>query len=252
MARAILNSKAGGKESASVESSAQALAASAEKELYSAWDFAGAERDFRRALELDPNLAKAHGNYAWYLQLAGRRDEGFAELRRAKEADPLNPLWPSWLAWQYWWYGEQYDKALEEARRSLEIDPDFAWALYVLGAVYAQQGMFDEAIVAHRRAAEKSPAARWGIGHTYALAGRSDEARRIAAELEKNPTPIDTWGLAQIYAAFGEKDTAIGWLEKGFEVRFGWMPWMEHEPLFAPLRGESGFRDLVRRLNLPR
>ncbi len=159
MAEGSTQSKATAITPDSGETSAQAQETLAETKLYSTWDFRGAEQEFRRALELDPNLAKAHGNYAWYLQLVGRREEGFAELKRAKEADPANPLWPSWLAWQYWWYGEPYEKALEEARKSLELNPDFPWGLYVLGAVYAQQGMFEEAIAAHRKAAEESPAA---------------------------------------------------------------------------------------------
>jgi len=222
----------------------------AEIKLYSDWDFAGAEQDFRRALELNPSLPEAHAHYAWYLQLVGHMDESLAEMRRAQEVDPLAPLWPAWQGWMYWW-GGQYEEAIAEARKSLELNPDFPWGLYVLGAVYAQKGMYEEAIAAHEKAAAASRAVRWGLGHTYALAGRKDEARKVAAELEKKPTPMDTWGLAEIYTALGQKDEAIGWLEEGFKLRFSWMPWIGRNPALAPLRGDPRFRDLLRRLDLP-
>lgn len=232
------------------ETLAETQEALAEIKLYSAWDFAGAEQDLRRALELNPSLPDAHAHYAWYLQLAGRIDDALAEMRRAQEVDPLNPLWPAWLGWQYWEAG-QLDEAIGEARKSLELNPDFPWGLYVLGAAYAQKGMYEEAMAAHEKAGAVSPAVRWPLGHTYALAGRKHEARKVAAELEKKPTPMNAWGLAEIYTALGEKDQAFRWLEAGFKLRFSWMPWIGIERPFEPLRSDPRFQALLRQMNLP-
>ena len=222
----------------------------AEIKLYSDWDFAGLEQDFQRALELNPSLAQAHAHYSWYLQLVGRNNEAYAEMKRAVEVDPLTPLWSAWLGWQYWEVG-QTDEAIEEARKSLELNPDSPWGLHVLGGVYAENGMYEEAIAAHQKMAAADPTLRWSLGHTYALAGRGDEARKIAAELENEPEPMDLWGLAQIYTALGEKDEAFRWLEAGFDSRFSWMPWIERAAALAPLRDDPRFQDLQRRLNLP-
>ncbi len=233
------------------ETLAETEEALGEIKLYSDWDWAGAEQAFQSALALNPSLPDAHAHYSWYLQLAGRRDDAYAEMKRAMEVDPLTPLWSAWLGWQYWEAG-QHEAAIAAARKSLELNPDFPWGLYVLGAAYAQKGMLEEAIAAHRKAAAASPAVKWGLGHTYALAGRRDEARTIAAELKKKPTPMNAWGLAEIYAALGEKDEAFRWLEAGFKLRFSWMPWIEKEPAFAPLRDDPRFQELVRRMNLPK
>ncbi len=232
------------------ETLAETHEAFAEIKLYSDWDFAGAEQDFRRALELNPSLPEAHAHYAWYLQLIGRLDDALPEMRRAQEVDPLAPLWPAWQGWLYWWAG-RYEEAIAEARKSVELNPDFPWGLYVLGGVYAQKGMYEEAIAAHQKAAAASRAVRWGLGHTYALAGRRDEARKVAAELEKEPTPMNAWGLAEIYTALGEKDEAFRWLETGFKLRFSWMPWIERNPAFEPLRDDATFQEMVHRLELP-
>ena len=229
---------------------AEAHVALGEIKLLSDWDdWAGAGQAFRRALELNPNLAEAHRNYSWYLLLTSK-EEALVEMRRAIELDPLTPLWTSDLAAQYRWLG-QYEKAIEEAKKSLELDPDFGQSLNVLGAVYADKGMYKEAIAVHQRLAAVRPAYGWCLARTYALAGRREEARKIAVELGKKPVPIYCWGLAQVYAALGDKDEAIRWLEQGYKIRFSFMPWIRQTPALAPLRSDPRFQDLVRRMNLP-
>jgi TolB-like protein/tRNA A-37 threonylcarbamoyl transferase component Bud32/Flp pilus assembly protein TadD len=229
---------------------AEAHEALAEIKLYQDWDWAGAEQEFRRALALNPSLPEAHTHYGWYLQLFGRIDEGLAEEKRAREVDPLTPIYTAWLAWQYWEAG-RHEEAIKEAQKSLELNPDFPWGLYVLGGVYAQKGMYAEAIAAHQKAAAVRPALRWALGVTYALAGRGDEARKLAAELKKKVTPMDAWGLAEVYAALGENDEAFRWLEAAYISRFSFIPWISrHRPL-EPLRSDSRFPDQLRRMNLP-
>ena len=93
---------------------------------------------------------------------------------------------------------------------------------------------------------------KWALGHTSALAGKREEALRIAAELEKDPTPMNAWGLAVIYTALGDKDAAFKWLEEGFRMRFSWMPWIEQEIVYASLRSDPRFENLERRIGIPK
>jgi serine/threonine-protein kinase len=235
--------------------------AEAEQKLYSDWDFPGAEKAFRRALELNPGLPDAHAHYAWLLQLYGKREEEWAEAKRAVELDPLTPVWSAWLGWQY--LGIRNDEAILWAKKSLELNPDFPYGLLVLGSAYAEQKKFDEAIAVHTKAAAASQSVTWALGYTYALAGRREEALKIAADLEKKPTPMNTWGLALIHTALGDKDAAFRWLEEGFRTRFSWMPWIdEWMPWidegpslggdgFSPLRSDPRYRDLKRRIGIP-
>jgi tetratricopeptide (TPR) repeat protein len=156
--------------------------------------------------------------------------------------------------WQYWWTG-QPDKAIEEARKSLELDSSFNQGLAVLGDVYAEKGMYAEAIAAHEKLAATDHVWRWPLARTYALAGRKDEARRTLAKfLGEKPNPTDvfsSWFLAAIYAALGEKDEAFRWLEVAYKDRHSFMPWLRDNPEYAPLRGDPRFQDLVRRMNAP-
>jgi tetratricopeptide (TPR) repeat protein len=223
--------------------------------LYSDWDYAGAEKDLRRAMELNPSIGEAHRDYSWYLFLIGRRDEALAEMKRAQEVEPLTPLFAADRGWQYWW-GGQNDKAIEEARKALELDPNFNEGLYVLGSVYAEKGMYAEAIAAHQKAGAVDPDWRWGLARIYARAGRKDEARRTLAKfLGEKPKPTGAWAgwfLAEIYATLGEKDEAFRWLEACYKERHSFLPWLTDNPAYAPLRSDPRFQDLVRRMNLPR
>jgi tetratricopeptide (TPR) repeat protein len=176
-------------------------------------------------------------------------------MKRAREVEPLTPIFAADLGWQYYWEG-QYDKAIEEARKSLELDPTFNQGLVVLGYVYAEKGMYAEAIAAHEKLAATDHTWRWPLARTYAQAGRKDEARRVLAKfLGEKPKPTDAfsgWFLAEIYIALGEKDEAFRWLEAAYKDRHSLLPWLTDNPVYAPLRSDPRFQDLVRRMNLPR
>jgi len=230
---------------------AEAHAALAQIKFYGDWDWAGAEQAYQRALKLNSSLALTRAHYSFYLQLFGRTGEALAQMRRVQETDPLTPLWPAWQGWQYWWAG-QYEEAIDEARKSLELDSNFAVGLYVLGNAYAEKGMYEEAIEAHQRAGLLSRAWKSALGRTYAMAGRQDEARLVLAELEADHTLWDTWFIAQIHAVLGEKDEAFRWLEAGCEPpHHPYVPWIKHSPAFKPLHDDPRFDDLLRRLNFP-
>jgi eukaryotic-like serine/threonine-protein kinase len=222
--------------------------------LCSDWDFDGAKADFERALALNPSLGEAHQEYSWYLFLNGHRDEALAEMKRAQEVDPLTPQIAADRGWQYWWMGQQ-DKAIEEARKSLELDPSFNEALHVLGSAFAEKGMFQEAIAAHQKLASVDPDWRWSLPRTLALAGRTDESRKLLARIVKEkPEPTGGWAgwfLAEDYAALGEMDEAFKWLEAAYRERQSFLPWIRDNPAFAPLRADPRFADIERRLGLP-
>jgi tetratricopeptide (TPR) repeat protein len=140
---------------------------------------------------------------------------------------------------------------MDEVRKAVELNPSLPWGNYVLGRIYEARQQYPEAIEAQRKASAANPELAWGLAHTLALAGQTKEARKIADDLKKHPTPLQMWGLGQIYTALGEKDEALRWLEAAFEARWNWMPWILKERAYAPLREDPRFRDLVRRINPP-
>jgi TolB-like protein/Flp pilus assembly protein TadD len=232
------------------ETLAEAHGALAEIKLYRDWDWGGAERAFRRALELNSSLAPAHAHYAWYLNLMGRQEEAIAEMKRAQQVDPLTPLWIAWQGDLNWGVGD-YEAAIPLAKQTLDLDPDFAWGFLTLGIAYAGTGRYEEAIAAHRKAAAANPEWSWSLGQTLALAGRTDEARKIVADLERANTPMAAFGLVLVYTALGDKDKALRWAEATYRYRHPWTPWFSITPMLEPLWDDARFHDLLRRLNLP-
>jgi tetratricopeptide (TPR) repeat protein len=146
--------------------------------LYQLWEFDKAEKHLLRALELNPNLAMAHYHYSWALFLWGRMEEAIAEHKLAQKYDPFNPLQTAWLAALYC-YDDQYEKAINTALESFEIQKDYVVGHYVLGATYLKMGKMDEAIAAHQKLAELMPDWSWQLGLTYAEAGQYEEAKNL-------------------------------------------------------------------------
>ncbi len=228
---------------------AEAHAALADVKLYYEWDWAGAEEAFRRANELNPNLAMNHYHYAWYLALFGRLDEAIEQHTLARELDPFRPLHSVWLGHLYNFIG-QYDEAASEALAALEHFPDHAVGLLVLGIAYANKGMYEDAIALHEKVVTINSSWKWALGRTYADAGREEDAQRILAELEEEEvTPWNALGLAIVNSALGEYDEAYRWL--AYEPPHAWLPWTTIDPLLTVPRDDPRFSDLLRRLNLP-
>ena len=173
-----------------------------------------------------------------------------AEMRKVQESDPLMPLWPAYLGWLYLW-AEHYDEALIEVDKTLELALDFPMALYIKGCALAGNKMYEQAIELHEKAGQLSAEWKCGLAHTYALAGRLDEARDALAELEADYSPWDIWFIAVIYAALGEKDQVFKWLEKAYgPPNHPYLPWISYAPEFKSVRDDLRFSDLLRRMNL--
>jgi TolB-like protein/DNA-binding winged helix-turn-helix (wHTH) protein len=221
----------------------------AEMRLYFHWDWPGAEASFRRVFELSPSFAPAHAHYGWLRVLHGDFPGAIAELRLASQLDPRFPVWPSWLAWVQMLSGD----AAGAERELLRVVRDFApsaVAWHVLGQVYLTQQRTDDAIAAFRRAGDLDARWSWGLGQGLAAAGKLDEARALAKQLESRAHP-DAWAIAEVYCATGDLEQAAEWIERGYEARRDWIPWIKANTFFAPLRDHPRFREVVRRLDLP-
>jgi tetratricopeptide (TPR) repeat protein len=208
------------------------------------FDWPGAEREFKRAIELDPNYPTAHLWYGFFLEGMGRQDENIAERKRALELDPLNLEINASLGSAYYYAG-QYDKAIDQERKALELNSNFQVAHEHLGQVYLTKGMYDEAISEFQKAAWKGP-----LGHAYAVSGRRAEAQKTLAELieASKHRYISPWDMAQIYAGLDEKDQAFKWLEKAYQERVTPLLFLKVDENFSSLHSDPRFQNLLQRM----
>jgi TolB-like protein/DNA-binding winged helix-turn-helix (wHTH) protein/Flp pilus assembly protein TadD len=217
-----------------------------------AWDWAAAEKQYQRAIELNPGYATAHHWYAWHLLVMGRKSEGIFEMRRAESLDPLSLIISADLA-EALCIAHLYDESVRQSRRTLDMDPNFAVAHYQLGQALAQEHLYAEAIAEFQRAIEisgHSGAFDANLAYVYAVSGRQGEAKNIIKDLEAGPNknPSIDANIALVYVGLGDHDQAMIWLNKAFEARFN--PSILLRPAFDPLRSDVRFRDLRRRVGL--
>jgi TolB-like protein/Tfp pilus assembly protein PilF len=228
---------------------ADAHAVMGDVKMYFEWDWPGAERAFRRANELNPNLAMNRYHYAWYLLLADRLDEAIVEHERARDLDPMTPLHTAWLADLYRIAG-RYDEAIAMAQESLELNPNSAVGLAVLGHTYTDLGRHDDAIAALERAVKVAPPWTFALGISYARAGRVDDARRILAGMRARPrTSYNAWALAMLHGVLGDRDEFFEFI--AHEPHHAWVPWVRLDPYLEPVRADPRFAQLMTRLRLP-
>ncbi|HEV8133495.1 MAG TPA: protein kinase [Pyrinomonadaceae bacterium] len=216
-------------------------------------DWTAAEREYKRALELNPNYATAHQWYAIYLMSLGRFDEAVAQARRAQDLDPLSLPINMTLGWVLL-NARQYDQSVEQLLKTIEMDPSFLLAHHRLGLVYEQQGKYDKAIAEFKQVVDLSRGKPLGIAalaHAFALAGKRMEAQdRIAELLELSKKRfVSEASIAMVYIALGNKDQAFAWLEKADKARDALLARVKVDPRFDPLRSDPRFTDLMRRLD---
>jgi DNA-binding winged helix-turn-helix (wHTH) protein/tetratricopeptide (TPR) repeat protein len=218
------------------------------------WDWTEAEREFRRAIELNPGHASAHHFYGLYLSAMGRADEAIARMERAHELDPLSLIISTALG-RALHFARRYDRALEQHLKTLEREPDFAEARFNLALAYVQRSMFPEAVGELQRAivlAGRRPAMVSVLGYVYALSGDRAQARRTLDELDglssEGGTP--TLYLAYPHIGRGDKDRVFELLDKAYEERSGLLVYLKVEPIFDSLRDDPRFDDLLRRMDL--
>jgi len=219
------------------------------------WDWRGAESAFRRAIRLNPSYGTAHHLYAFMLTALGRHEDALAEIRKAKEVDPLSLLINDAMGFCHW-NARRFDLAEEQCHRTIARDPDFFMARYGLAMTYAHTGRHEEGIEEARVAARlshDSPLALATLGHACAVAGREREAGELLERLTRMTQLgyVPPYYLATVCVGLGRADDAIAFLEKAVECRDGWVTWLGVEPRFDPLRQDPRFQNVLRRIGLP-
>ena len=216
-------------------------------------DWADAEKEFKRAIKLNPNYASAHHLYALCLMWMGRQDEALNEVRRARELDPLSFTINTSVTWILA-IGEQYEQAIDQCRKTLEMDPNFALGHYRLGQTFVLSGRYGEAVAELKRALELSgnPRVTAELGLAYALAGNRSEALKLAGQLNEQSKQryISPFNLAVIYGGLGDKRRAMEWLEKAYEERSVSLNLLKVSPAFVSLRGDPRVVAMVRSLGM--
>jgi TolB-like protein/Tfp pilus assembly protein PilF/tRNA A-37 threonylcarbamoyl transferase component Bud32 len=218
------------------------------------WDRSRAEKEFKRAIELNPGYATAHHWHALFLGRTGRLQEAIAEIKRAQELDPLSLIINTVTGMVFYW-ARQYDLAIQEYRKTLEMDPDFEIAHYLLGWVFGQKGLYDEAIAELRRAEGFSGGAAKHLARlaqVYAATGAETEARKILEQLNElsKQTYVPPCFFAIVCAGLGEKDQAFAWLDKACAERDSYLLDLKVDPIYDNLRSDPRFDEMVRRIGL--
>ena len=219
------------------------------------WDFAGAEKEFKRAIEINPSNAEAHQMYSYYLSAMGRFDESLTEMRRAQELDPLS-IEKIIGVGEIFHFQRQHDQAIEQYQKALEMDPNSGFAHWALGNAYVSKEMYTEAIAEYQKSiplSGDSPDEPASLAYAYALSGRRKEALQIIDDLQQRSQHryISPTIIAFIYAGLGEKEQAFEWLEKAYQRRDFLLVLLKVEPMFERLRSDPRFPDLVQRVGLP-
>jgi len=222
--------------------------------LYYEWDWPGAEREFRRAIALEPGYATAHEWYGVYLAAMGRFDEAIAEERRAEALDPLSTAAAATSAWvQY--YAGRYDAADRELQVVLRENASFALGHFYMGRLHEARGEMDAALGEY---GATGPLQRWvptiaARGRVLALAGHADEARASIAAMDSMARHeyVTAYAVALVYAALGQRDSAFAWLDRGVVERTHWLVWLNRDPRWSSIRGDARFAALVKKVGLP-
>jgi len=221
---------------------------------YADWDWVGAEREFQRALALNPNYSEGHRMYSVYLSELGRSEEALSEVQVAQRLDPLSLTTAVTVGWTFY-YARQYDRAIEQCRNVVELDADYSQGHDCLGSSYLAKGSFPEAVAECKRSASGSghdPIREAGLGRAYALAGETGEARKILAQLNtlSSASYVPPYVLAMVHAALGEKDQAFTWLDKGYQQRDPYLVRLRVDEAMDPLRSDPRFPALLGRVGL--
>ena len=219
------------------------------------WEWQKAESEYKRAIELNPNISAARGGYAIYLSLMARHDEAIDEIRRAREISPLSLIQTSG-AGSIFLYARRYDEALEAMNKRLELDRTLPLPVGRIGEIYEAKGMNSEAILSYQESVRlrgnpfNRESAR--LGAIYAKMGERTKAEEILQLLESGAEQVVPTNLALVYEALGRRDEAFVQLEKAFDDRDPGLPFMNIDPAFDSMRSDPRFKDLLRRMGLPK
>jgi serine/threonine-protein kinase len=218
------------------------------------WDWAESGREFRRAVELDPQYATAHQWYAFWLAALGKFEEALVEAHSALELDPASVSIRRSVGWAYY-YARRYDQARHHLTRALAMNPMAVETHRVLAYTLAELGAREEAMRTLRDALAL-PAARThtraALGYLLAGAGRRDEAEALLADIEAAAQReyVSPVAFATLYLGLGDWERALDWTERAYQERRGWLAYLRVNPLMDPLRGHPRFRALLEKMRL--
>jgi Flp pilus assembly protein TadD len=218
------------------------------------WNFTGADEDFRRVVALNPNDAEARHQYMYLLSMTGRPTEALSQIQRAQQLDPVNPSIAVDVSLPYF-LARQYNESIAAGRKSLDLFPNFFLPHMAVGTALVEQGDFKTGIteLEKAKALEPTPLVFGSLGYAYAKTGRTADARRLLNELQAQSGTryVASYWPALIHIGLNEKDEAFAWFTKAYEERSWWMVWIKTDPRVDPLRSDSRFTDLMRRIGFP-
>ncbi len=219
------------------------------------WDWEGADKEFKRAIELNPNYPTSYHWYSNSLEEQGKLEEALSEIKHAQGLDPLSPVITSNVG-EILFLMQRYDLAIEQFNKVLELDPNFPGTHQTLGLLYAQQNKFDEAISELQKVRQivgaNDPYGAGHLGYVYAKAGKKDEAITILNQLLKFSRQgyAQSVQIAYVYAGLGDKDKAFEWLEKGYNEQNEQLGYLKVYPIWDNLRSDSRYTAMLRKIGL--
>jgi eukaryotic-like serine/threonine-protein kinase len=216
------------------------------------WDWPAAEREFRRAIEIDPNYALGRTFLAWHLAAMGRFDEGIEEDKRALELDPLSPAANADLGWDLY-FARRYDEAILQLRKAIDLEPNYWLSHVLLGRCYEQKGQLQAAVEQFEKARQienSIPEVLAALGHGYALSGRKADAFKIISDLQERSKRefVPSYSIATVYLGLGMKEEALQSIQKSYDEGSFYMIHLKVEPLLDSVRGDPRFIDIVKRV----
>ncbi len=218
------------------------------------WDWSGAESEFKRAIQLNPNYASGHQWYGDFLARMGRFDEARIELKKAQELDPLSLLTNTSLG-RLLYFTRQYDEAALQLTKTLDMDPKFVPAQHAIEAAYAQNGMFKEAVGERQKVLTLfgSPDLAASIGEDFNASGYPGVLKSSLEGLKEVSKHgyVSSYNMAQIYARLGDKNQALAALEQAYHDRDSNLTYVKVEPAFDDFRSDPRFQKIVQQLALP-
>jgi TolB-like protein/Flp pilus assembly protein TadD len=219
------------------------------------WDWTGADQEFQRAIELNPGYVEAYHWRSTMFSMLGRHEEALSEKKKALAMDPLSVVITTDVA-RMFYFNREYDRAIEQYRKALEMDVAFSSAHLWLAQAYQQKGLFDEAMESLKTGAHLAGDSAYALarmGYGYAVSGNQAEARAVLGRLQSSSSEryVSPYDVAIVHLGLEERDEAIDWLRKALEERSPWMGYLGVEPQMDALRQDPRFREMLQRVGLP-
>jgi tetratricopeptide (TPR) repeat protein len=215
------------------------------------WDWPGAEQEFQRAIQLNPNYANAHHAYSHFLTAMGRHAESLREAQKALDLDPLEAIINTHIEWCLF-YARQYDRALAKGRENVDKDPNFLTSKLILGHIYEEKAMYPEAIAAFQDSVRlsKDDVVISSLGNALAVAGKKKDALRALDDLQRisKERHVSPYSYALLYVGLRDKDRAFEWLERAYAERSPKVVYLKVEPQLDVLRSDPRFDNLTKKM----